>query len=299
MTYHDGYEEVENAGARPILIMWLGGCFDPPSDQYFACYEQLGPLLQSIDPANPPADGPFAFGIGLDKFTLKIPEDIISRRPPPELGPHYGIAYVFFAVCAGIVGPVLPDGTGRAPDFPLGCFDENGNRLGSESFTPGYTQIYSFADGRKNENPIIQAMLLNNEEIPGDEDFENIPTVKACPITDEDRRTPSCDNQADIADCQHYTLKALIDPEVAEIDPDATAQDGGQLTETIWVSYFSDAGDLSPGIKLVNDPVNGFNPDVEVTFIPPNEPGITTVWAVLRDARGGSHIVRRFIRVEE
>jgi len=236
--------------------------------------------------------------VGLNKFTLKLPEDIISRRPPPDYGPHYGIAYVFFAACAGKVQPVLPDGTGRAPDFPLGCFDDAGNRLGSESFVPGYTQIYAFADGRSNNNPVIQGLTLNGKEIPSADDFDQIPTVKACPLTDEERRTPRCDREADIADCTSYILEALVDPSVAEIDPDATGETGGQLTETLWVSYFSDAGDIAPGIKLVNDPVSGFNGELAVTFIPPPEPGITTIWAVLRDARGGSHIVTRFIRVE-
>jgi hypothetical protein len=298
MTYFDGFESEEGAGPRPVQITWLGGCFDPPSDSYFACYEQLAAVLQGIASGSVPPDGLAAQGPGLDKFTLKLPDDIIARRPPPDFGPHYGIAYVFFAVCAGQVRPVLPDGTGRAPDFPLGCFDDAGNRLGSESFVPGYTQIYAFADGRTNSNPVIQGLTLNNSEIPGDDDFDKIPTVKACPLTDEERRTPRCDREADIADCQHYILRALVDPVVVEVDPDATGEEGGQLTETLWVSYFSDAGDISPGIKLVNDAVTGFNPQLGVTFIPPPDPGITTVWAVLRDARGGSHILRRFIRVE-
>lgn len=298
MTYFDGFEDDEGSGPRPVEITWLGGCFNPPNDLYYACYEQLAEVLQGVASGSLPPQGLVSQGVGINKFTLKLPENIISQRPAPEFGPHYGIAYVFFAACAGKVRPVLPDGTGRAPDFPLGCFDEAGNRLGSESFVPGYTQIYVFADGRPNENPVIQGLTLNNKEIPGSDEFDKIPTVKVCPISDEDRRTPSCDREADIADCESYTLRALIDPEVAEIDPDATGEDGEPLTETLWVSYFSDAGDITPGIKLVNEPISGFNTDLGVTFIPPPEPGITTLWAVLRDARGGSHVLTRFIRVE-
>ncbi|NUQ75172.1 MAG: hypothetical protein HUU21_16605 [Polyangiaceae bacterium] len=298
MTYFDGYGSEGGSGPRPVEITWLGGCFNPPNDLYFACYEDLGQVLQDIASGALPPEGVASQGIGINKFTLKLPDNLVEERPAPEFGPHYGIAYVFFAVCAGKVRPVLPDGTGRAPDFPLGCFDEAGNRLGSESFVPGYTQIYAFADGRVNQNPVIQGLTLNGKEIPGADDFDKIPTVKACPLTDEERRTPSCDRETDIADCASYTLEALVDPSVAEIDPDATGEDGGKLTETLWVSYFSDAGDISPGIKLVNEPVSGFNPDLGVTFIPPDEQGITTIWAVLRDARGGSHIVTRFIRVE-
>lgn len=296
MTYHDGYETEEGAAARPVQVLWLGCCYNPPLDQYFGCYEQLAEAFEDLSGSVEPGEIPMSDCLGLgDTFTLKIPDDIVSSRPKPDVGPHYGIAYAFFAVCAGSVGPVPPDGTGRAPDFPLGCFDEAGNRLGSESFVPGYTQIYSFADGRINQNPVLQGVTLDGKDIS--KEFEEIPTVKACPISDEDRRTPSCDSE-DVSDCRAYTLKALIDPSVAEIDPDATGEDGGQLTETMWVSYFTDSGDISPGIKLVNDAVAGFNPDLEVTFIPPAEPGVTTIWVVLRDARGGSSVEQRLIRVE-
>jgi hypothetical protein len=297
MTYHDGYEDEAGSGPRPVQITWLGGCFDPQLDQYFACYEPLAEVFEQVAAGQLSPDGLVAQGPGLDTFKLKIPEDIISRRPVPDVGPHYGIAYVFFAACAGTVKPVLPDGTGRAPDFPLGCFDGD-TRLGAESFVPGYTQIYAFADGRVNQNPQIQGITLDGTEMPSDDDFDKVPVVKACPLTDDERRTPSC-TQDDVSSCTTYELKALVDPSVAEIDPDATGEEGGALTETVWISYFTDAGDIGPGIKLVNDAVAGFNPELQVSFIPPAEPGFTSIWAVLRDARGGSSVVRRFIRVEE
>src|SRR5262249_13071880 len=136
-------------------IVWLGGCFDPPGDQYFACYEQLADLLQKAGDIDALAATGLA-GRG-PRFMLKLPEDIVSRRPEPADGaPWYGIAYVFFVACAGELRPVPPEGTGAAGYFPIGCFSKKtGERLGADDFVPGFTQIYVFADGRPNTNPTI------------------------------------------------------------------------------------------------------------------------------------------------
>jgi hypothetical protein len=95
-----------------------------------------------------------------------------------------------------------------------------------------------------------------------------------------------------------YELEAAVDPAtVAEAD-DATGAEGESLSEVVWVSYFSDLGDIQGGIKLVNDAVKGYNDEHEARWIPPAEPGLATVWAVIRDARGGSSVMQRSIRVE-
>jgi hypothetical protein len=308
MTFHDGYEDPEEgAVTRPITVLWLGGCFDPPSDQYFGCYEQFGPLFQgglsgaSLPPlCSDSAPGtPFEYvkaGLFCDTFDLKIPEDVVTRRPKPDVGPHYGISYVFFAACAGTIGLVPPDGTGRAPDFPLGCFDGD-KRLGPESFVPGYTQVYTFADERQNENPEVLGLSLGGEAMPEEDDFDKLPVVKACPLTEDERRNPGCDQSAREA-CAEYSVQALVRPDVGEVDPDATGEEGGELTEAVWVSYFVDRGDISPGIKLVNDAVAGFNPNIATSFLPPAEAGFATIWAVVRDARGGTGVIKRMVRVE-
>ncbi len=60
----------------------------------------------------------------------------------------------------------------------------------------------------------------------------------------------------------------------------------------------SDTGDLDNDIKLLNDPVTGYQDKHEVKWIPPATPGISTIWAVVRDARGGSSTVVRRVRVQ-
>lgn len=294
MTYHDGLVSADQ-GTRPVQIVWLGGCFNPPGDQYFGCYEQLAELFSGISGGQPPSSEYIAGGIGLTEFTLRIPDDILANRPPPPTGTAYGIAYVFFAACAGQLG-VVQDPGGKAGSFPLGCFDNEGRRLGADSFVPGYTQVYVFADGRTNANPEIGGLTLDDEPIS--EDFGEIPTVKACSIPEEDRAQAGCGAPETTTECQTYTIKGIVDPTVAEIDPDATSLEGEQLTEVVWISYFADQGELTSDIKQVNEATNGFNPDFEATWLPPSEPGVATLWAVLRDARGGSSVVRRQVRVE-
>src|SRR5690606_18668524 len=105
--------------------------------------------------------------IGTSEFTLTLPDDLVSSRPVPQAGPHYGIAYVFFAACAGnlVAVPLENPGGGQVPDFPLRCVDPEGNVLGSESFSIGYTQVYAFADMRDNTNPPIDGLSLDGAAI--------------------------------------------------------------------------------------------------------------------------------------
>lgn len=297
MTYYDGLvDETTAEGPRPVQITWLGGCFNPIGDQYYGCYEPLGKIFQQIAAGQLPPGGLVAQGVGLDQFTLKIPDDILTDRPQPAVGVRYGIAYLFFAACAGHIEPVAPEGSSDAGSFPLACFDENGVRLGADSFVPGYTQVYVFDDGRVNANPQITALTLDGTPIP--DDLAAAPIVKACPTSEDDRRTAGCGAEDPFTACQAYKLDTTVPADVAELDPDATDVDGNVLQETVWIDYFADKGDFDTDIKLVNDAVEGPVTDRAVQWIAPAEPGLVTFWAVLRDARGGSSVVTRYVRVE-
>jgi hypothetical protein len=224
-----------------------------------------------------------------------MPDDIVSRRPPPPTGPHYGIAYVFFAVCAGQLAPapLTAPGGGEVPDFPLQCLDAAGNKLGSESFVIGYTQIYAFADGRTNLNPPILDMVL--DEVSISEDLAAPTVVDRCPVSEQDRRVTSCASTP-TDDCRKYSLRAVVD-DIAEVDPDALDAEGNVLREVVWVSYYTDGGELTPSLSLVSDAIQGYQEDHDTEWTPPSEPGTYSVWAVLRDQRGGSSVVRRSVEV--
>jgi len=290
---------------RGMQVVWIGGCFNPPADQYFLCFEQLARQLQGAMGGGTPSSEFFkADFISSEQsgeprastFDLAIPDDIVSSRPRPDSGPYYGISYVFFAACAGTLRPTeLESLGGEVPEFPLECIDDDGEELGADSFIIGYTQVFAFEDGRLNESPPIDGLTLDGTAMPEGQG-DDIPTVPVCPASTEARRTAGCGDDP-IADCTKLELNAII-ADVAEADPGAFGAEGQQLRETVWVSYFADGGDLDPPIKLVSDATLGYRPDFTTEWTPPDEPGLYTIWAVVRDQRGGSDLVRRFVRVE-
>jgi hypothetical protein len=298
MTAFDG--RAESAG-QLVQIVWLGGCFDPEGDQFALCFEQLAEALAPLASGGTPPPEILELDVGVAdgtpdafEFTIQLPEDIVTRRPPPPAGPHYGIAYVFFAVCAGTIAPapLTEAPSGAIPEFPLVCLDSEDSELGSESFVIGYTQVYSFGDGRLNANPPIVDLTV--DDIAASADLMMPTPVERCPVSEQDRRTSSCADPAE--DCRKYRVRANVG-DVAEVDPDGMDADGNILREVVWVSYFSDGGDMSPSLSLVSDAIEGYQEEFHSEWTPPAEPGVYRLWAVVRDQRGGSSVVQRFVEV--
>ncbi|MBI4703137.1 MAG: hypothetical protein HY744_18625 [Deltaproteobacteria bacterium] len=312
MTVHDGLGDPADpaSGPRSVQILWLAGCFDPVGDLYYLCYEDLAAVLAPL--AGGAAEGGMSAASGLlqidlalpqssgvpdaHAFTFTLPDDIITRRPAPEDSPHYGIAYVFFAACAGTLALAdIQPAEGAIPSFPVQCLDDGGTPLGPDSFVPGYTQVYAFADGRGNANPPVDGLAL--DAVPVAEDFAQIPVVPACPLTDDERRQPGCWGTAAYEGCQAHRLEALVGA-VAEVDPDGTTGTGAPLREAVWVSYYADRGDIAQDMALVSDSVTGYRAEHATEWVAPAQAGPATLWAVVRDQRGGSTVVRRLVRVE-
>ena len=301
MFHEDGFVDPKNPDAvRPLQIVWLGGCEDPAGDAYYGCYQSLGPTLAKLSGLKAGDPLPPEIGIG-DSYTVTLTPEIISRRPipiPPE-GTPYGIAYVFFAACAGFLGPVAADSTGGAGAFPIGCFADAAHtvRLGPESFVPGYTQIYSFKGGRTNADPPVQALTFDTKdrgEGPG-----NALKIKVCAVDDDTRTAPaSCTKQDPFTTCTPINVDITVDASVAEVDPDGVSESGQPLKEVVWVDYFADKGDFDSDVRLVSDATTGLIADHSTNWIAPTEPGLVTVTAVVHDARGGATVLQRFISVE-
>lgn len=289
-------EELKMPPADPLKpkILWIGGCFNPPDDAYFACFPQLAEQFQQL------ASGDFSsfkyFGNEVT-YTLELPETLISARPRPATGPHYGIAYVFFAACDGELRAIPPESSGKAGSFPLGCFDAQGKRLGAERFVPGYTQIYAFEDeDRKNSNPVVTVFKIDGETV--EEGVDDV-KVERCPVRDDQRDLPpSCSREDPYVTCRSYALDIDVPADVAEIDPESKTLDGKPLHEAVWVDYFAEAGSFESSVALVSDAVTGVTKDRKVKWLPPPEAGPVQLWAVVRDARGGSTVLTRFVQVE-
>jgi len=303
MTSYDGFldPETPDAPPRPLQTVWLGGCFDPPGDAYYGCYASLGAVLGQIqkDQQDGKLPGPDSlYGVG-ESFSMTLPADIVSRRTRPVSGSYYGIAYVFFAVCAGYLGPIPADSSGNAGAFPLGCFQDQAMtiRLGAESFVPGYTQIYSFEDGRTNADPHVTELTFDAKD-PGTGPG-NALIVPPCAVDDDTRVAPaSCSKEDPFTTCTPVKIDITAEDDVAEDDLEGTTMDGKKLKEVVWVDYFTDHGDFDNEVALVNDATTGLIADHSVKWIAPPEPGLVNIWAVVHDARGGVTTLQRYINVQ-
>lgn len=289
MTAFDGRDT--GGEFTPLSILWLGGCFNPPGAQYYGCYEQLGQIFADLGSGGQPPPGTIGFG---DTFELTLPDTIVSELPPPASGQRVGIAYVFFLACAGEVKPVVQAGDTSAGFFPLGCFDADGNELGAEAFVPGYTQIYAFEDGRENPNPPVSALRFDGEVNEPD----TAVVAEACAVAKEERAKSGCAATDEFAECTTYDVDVDAEKDVADLDSESKDKDGNPLREVVWVDYFADGGEFDGDIRLVNDAVKGLQTDRKVSWVPPEEPGLYRIWAVVRDNRGGSTTKSQLIEVK-
>jgi hypothetical protein len=228
-------------------------------------------------------------------FTTSVPLDIVSARPTPDGGAKYGISYVFFFACAGEIKPIAVDPGGAAGFLPLGCFDSTGKRLPADSFVPGYTQVYSFEDGRRNANPVVKGLIINGVHTA--DDPSTIPTVKACGQSYDERRQVGCFAPEQFEGCTAAKIDVDVDPNVAEIDPGEFVN-GKQINEAVWVDWLVDSGDLTSGIQLLSGVTEGYRKNHETQWFPPAEPGLHTIWATVRDTRGGTTFFEQSIIVE-
>ncbi len=92
--------------------------------------------------------------------------------------------------------------------------------------------------------------------------------------------------------CPEIELRPIIPESSAEKDEYAALAFGEDLEESIWAGYFSDRGRLTADVRLVNDPVVGWNAAYSSAFPAPSQAGPVRIWAAVRDNRGGISYVR-------
>jgi hypothetical protein len=266
----------EDAG-RPIQIGWLSGCIDPPGDLFQGCF------AGGFDPA----EASFVQGEALTDFSFTLPQDIISRRPPPQdrRQPPYGIAVVFFAACAG----TLSFDFGSTAGFPIRCLGADGRALLSRDFVAGYSTVYSF-DGFPNANPLVDGFSFKGKDVS--EEFSCVADGCLGPGPDpatlpEELTVPRCPEDGDPVACDPVPLRALINPLSAEQDEVTAVAYGRDHEEQVWVSYYATDGRLKSDTRLVNDATRGWNAEHGTDFYAPSDPGVVRIFAAVHDNRGG------------
>jgi len=282
-------EDAREPSARPIQITWIAGCKVPTaSTPYFACLDQLAGLGAGL---GDPKAAPFIHQEVVDAelsgvpdaitFAVEIPEDLLQTKDDVPLDTL--VYRVFFTVCAGEIAPedLAPEGDTL---LPVGCFDADGNRIGPDGFVIGFSDVFVFSDGRRNENPQVTGIELDGTLLPQD------PT-EALAVT-------ACDEPP--GGCSGKELPCMRDVEVvvedtAEPDP----SDSTDRREIVWVDYFTDAGNFEEPQKLVSDAATGFKSKHGTPWQFSNEhSGLITIWAVVRDNRGGAAVTHGFLRLQ-
>jgi hypothetical protein len=274
---------------RQPKIVWFHGCLNPKGDIFFQCYPELtrrlgetyGGKETTIDKEIP---GLVTFGT---ETRVTIPVDIIASRPPAPNGSlPQGRAFVFFAACGGNVTyhPNPPNTSG----LPIRCVDPQTNAdLPADELVYGYTPIFSF-EQLTNENPVIEGIQLGGAPVLDKKCSEGCPGGYDCGSRDRCLPVVPLCKKALAGDCPTVTFKALVSRASAELDPIASAVDKNEQRETIWVEYAALNGRFDPSLLLVNDLTRGWQEESEGKFMTfKSQPGEATLFAVVRDNRGG------------
>jgi hypothetical protein len=70
----------------------------------------------------------------------------------------------------------------------------------------------------------------------------------------------------------------------------------------MWINYYAEAGGVKSEVRLLNDAFKGVNEDFGTEFYAPKDKpennGMTVVWAVVHDNRGGVSWVGIPVKVE-
>ncbi len=282
----------DGGAARPLQVVWLAGCHNPRTRQYFGCYPLLGELAKRLSPRvidTPASSLPASvFGTGAH-YDLAVPDNILSAAPKQPGDPiHFGVSYAFFAVCAGELRPRLSF-TDR---LPLDCVDPNtGVSLGRTDFVTGFTTLYSY-EGVTNQNPVLTGIhlgktALDTSACETDADCAGLvdPTQAGFDERCGSQGTcapvlPACTTPAQ---CQQILITPDVDPASAERLP------GVGANEILWANFYATAGAFKEATELVSDRSLGFITDHGSYFRPPAGTDTpTTIWLTVNDERGGA-----------
>lgn len=249
-----------------------------------------------------------------ERFTYPIPPRIIeNHRAKTASGvPPYGVSFIFFTACRGTLS-IAPEWqklnlgvdtqlTDAVLGFPLICTGQD--RYGqpitydSDDYIAGYTQQFVYGDGLSdNSNPVIDAIRFNSSEV----------TNPAAVCRDGDcvpeRQITSGDCEADAANsvrqwphvpacsshCPEYQFLPEMDAKKNdEADTFTSKSQGSDVSEQMWISYYSDRGELHGSGKALRDPTLGWFDDHGQKWKAPADAGPARLWAVVHDNRGGT-----------
>jgi len=78
-----------------------------------------------------------------------------------------------------------------------------------------------------------------------------------------------------------------VPPSSQEIDPSNVSAVGALGRESLWVNYYVSGGWVDDDVRIIYDATTGGTPASANALAAASEPGEYTLWAVVRDDRGG------------
>ncbi len=248
---------------RPMRLFWFPDpCIDPADDGYYSCY----PDFRARYPVGVDLTSQLHEGT---RMTVTMPPDVISRHTGPRGNAPYGLAVVFLMACAGHV-EAIPPPAGQGPEaIPFGCFDDQHRALGPNDWVFSYSSIFSYTN-QQNTDPIIDHLTLRG-----------VPIDPAAGIT-----LDHC-TQSKIDDCPTTPLDIVVPDSSWELNPANLDVDGNVLHEQIWVDYLLTGGKVKNDVITLFDSRTGRLPSTVDDLYAPQAAGDYSLWAVVRDDRGG------------
>lgn len=249
---------------RPMALSWLPApCINPPGGSYYDCYPGFAALYK-------PGVDLSASLVGGSTASYDIPSAVIDESSALQTGVPFANVFAFSMACAGHV-QYVGQRTSRPQAVPFGCFDDAGSELGADDFVFGFARVFVFTE-RTNANPVIDGLLFAGAPV----DIAAGITIDHCPeVNDTD------------SDCPTMPLDVVVPASSQEPDPSFVDASGNVRSEGIWVNYYLTDGAVENDLQFLYDATTGRVPDTENALSGPEFPGDQTLWAVVRDSRGG------------
>lgn len=276
---------------REMKISWLPFvCKNPRNDAYYGCFLAAGQPQDGGAPAAGDAGGAGGMGMGMggglaalrpgvdltpflpsgSTYAFTMPADAItSHKEVKGASDKYGLAILFDIACAGHLELVERDPSTGPQSVPIGCFDEDHNRLGAADYVLGFTRVYAY-ETRKNANPVIEKLTFEGKDV------DPRVGIKMDHCTKPTR-----------TECPELKLDVVVADASWEVNP-TDAEAVGTRHEQLWAAYHADIGQIQGDARLLYDALKGKVPGTETKYQAPSDPGDGQLFVVVHDNRGGA-----------
>lgn len=256
---------------RPITWAWAV-CLNPADTTVGGCLAELALRARATGALD------VKTGVGMDRFTWRVPADAISALPPGGRGG--AMAGVVIAACPGAlrIDSVGTGGTAAPPSFPFHCTEAgSGVELPYERFVIAVKRIF-LRERDKNANPRIGAVMWDGAPWP-----EN-----------EVRETGACTNDTNVYDdCtggEEHVVAAVPADGATERGTDEL---GTTFAEQVVVQHYATEGTFEFETKTGESEASGTGWLARRSARGKE----VTMWFVIRENRGGVGWTSRRIRV--